>query len=114
MVKLSKSKLEEIVKIAATIADQEIAKAREANADLKDDDVEAIKSKYTFMALQEMKRVSDMGPKKLFQYGFAEDVNGWRTGYTKPSLASRVKERRARNKSARKARRINRIVAAQR
>lgn len=45
-----------------------------------------------------------MGPKKLHRSKLGDSEQGWREGYTKPTIEQRKAERRKKNKAARKAR----------
>lgn len=49
------------------------------------------------------KKYAGIGPKRLFKLGYMEG-DGWREGFTKPSLDGRKAARRAKNKKARKSR----------
>lgn len=108
MVRLNIKKLEEIVNAGQAYAEQEIRDAKAAGTEMTEDDENAIRQKYSYLTQREIKGLINMGPQKLFKLGLTEDVQGWRSGYTKPTLASRKKERRAKNKLARKARKVNR------
>ena len=48
------------------------------------------------------------GPKRLKAYNLLTAGESWRDGHTKQKLEKRVKNRRKKNKQARKARRANR------
>jgi hypothetical protein len=54
--------------------------------------------------------IDNLGPKKMFNLKLYADLgDGYRTGYTKQTIDKRRKERRAKNKLVRKARRQTRL-----
>jgi hypothetical protein len=110
MVRIDGYKIQEIKDYHSEQSKREIAKAiNDPETDeLKDDDIEAIKNKWKYMSNQQVQKLLDINPERLYKLGFAHQPNGWRAGYTKPTLASRVAKRRAKNKIARVSRKINR------
>jgi hypothetical protein len=110
MVRLDGKKLQEIKDGYSEQSKREIAKAVNDpdTEELTVEDTEAIKNKWQFAANREIEKLKKIGPQRLFRLGFAHDANGWRAGYTKPTLESRTTKRRTQNKNARKARKLQR------
>lgn len=53
--------------------------------------------------------VDNLGPKQLQNAGLYLDTSdGWRAGYTKPTIQARKEKNRLKNKMSRKSRRTNR------
>ena len=102
------NKIEELKVTFDQSAEQEIEAAESKGDELSDEDLKVIRSKYTYKCDQLVKRIFNLGPKRLWKNDFM-DGDGWRAGFTKPPLSKRVKARRKKNKAARLARKINRI-----
>lgn len=110
MVKIDGRKIQEIKDRFEEMALNEIDRAvNDPDTDeLVDDDIKAINEKWKFVANKEIEKIKRMNPEKIFKSGLAVTSDGWREGYTKPSLESRKTKRRAKNKLARKSRKENR------
>lgn len=104
MVKVSHKYLEEITKHYRDAADREIMKLGETPSP---EEVKEIEQKFGSQAVNNVAYILSLPPKKIFKMGLAVDPDGWRAGYTKPTLEKRKQERRKKNKSARTARREN-------
>lgn len=102
MIKIDGHKIQEVKDYFNNFAEREIDNAKADDIELKKDDILAIKNKHSYNAMSRISQIFDFGPKKLFKMGFTLDPNGWREGYTKPSLKIRVQKRRDRKKFAKK------------
>jgi len=107
MVTIDGRKIQEIKEHYQEMAKKEIDGARNdpETKELKEDDIQAIESKYQFKANSKITELKKLGPEKLFKLGYAHDLSGWRSGYTKPTIEARKEKNRAKNKLSRKARR---------
>lgn len=110
MVKIDGNAIQQIKDHFEEMAKREIAQAiNDPETDLKDDDIEAIKNKFKFQSNQKVTQLVQMGPKRMIQMDIGHIVGtGWREGYTKSFVKDRVSKRRAKNKIARKSRKIQR------
>jgi len=70
--------------------------------------VDNVKKQYNISDEEAEKYVISLGPKKLKKLNTFEDPNGWRAGYTKPTVMKKKLNNKKKNKEARKARRKNR------
>lgn len=110
MVRIDGNKLQEVRDHHEMMAQNEIAQAK-ADADteeLTESDILAIEQKWLFQTDQLIDNIVNTNPEKIFKNGFALDANGWREGYTKPLIKDKTAKRRAKNKLARKSRKIQR------
>lgn len=105
MVKVDNKYLDEITKHYRNAADVEIHKLGD-NPDKEQ--VAEIEQKFGTQAVNNIVYIMSLPPKKQFKMGITVDTNGWRAGYTKPTLESRTEKRRRKNKAARISRRNNR------
>ena len=70
--------------------------------------VKAVMEKFNTTEEEAEKYIMSWGPKRLKAYNLLTAGESWRDGHTKQKLEKRVKNRRKKNKQARKARRANR------
>lgn len=108
MVRIDGRKIGEVKDYYNSLAESEIQSAKNAGTELKEDDITAIRNKYTFKCVESLQHILSAGPEKLFKNGFALESNGWREGYTKSPIKKRAEKRRKKNKAARIARRNQR------
>jgi hypothetical protein len=110
MVRVDGNKIQEIRDRFVELAEREIKQANDdtETPELKEDDLTAIHNKWKFASQAEINKLMSMSPEKLFKSGMAVASQGWRQGYTKPTLKSRTDKRRTKNKAARKARKQQR------
>lgn len=105
MIKFDWLKIEQLKANFDDAAEKEIeAKGEEVT----EDEVEDIRAKYMNQCNQLVRHIIHMGPKRLHRNEFLLS-EGWRTGFTKPTLQKRTAARRKKNKAARLARRSQRI-----
>ena len=88
--------------------DSEIRQAINNGTELGSEDIKAIQSKHDFECQKTINKFFTLGPKELNRLELSFNLNGWRSGYTKPTIKSKKLKNRARNKIARKSRRDNR------
>lgn len=108
MIKVDGAKIQEIKDHFNDLSEQAIAnlKMDKGEDEVSEEDMDAIRSQHKFHAASYIDYILSLSPKKLYHSGSGINTttSGWREGYTKPTLASRVKARREKNKRQRQAR----------
>jgi hypothetical protein len=113
------NKLQEIKDLYAKKGDIELskmlAKVREVEEDpereLMDDEIQGIRQRFQFEQTKHLMSILMLQPERMYKLGYGHSVDGhggWRSGYTKSTVASRVAKRRKQKKIARKTRQLQR------
>lgn len=106
-IRLSSDKIEEVVSYFESITAQELEVA-ESKDDFTDEIKQGIVLRNEIKRDNAIAQLKSMSPKRLFLLGLDEEADGWRQGYTKPTIEKRKSANRKKNKQAKQARRINR------
>lgn len=106
--KVDGNKIQELREHYEKKAEREILIAKHKNNDISEDDINDIKNKYISESEKSIKKILALSPEKMFKLGFSHDSDGWRSGFTKSTVAKRAEKRHKRNKAARKQKRKNR------
>ena len=119
MIRPDGHKIQEIKDHFEKLGDAELVtmlkKVREVEEDpereLMENEVNDVRQKYQYQSTKYLYHILMMQPEKLYKSGWGfntEGVDGWRTGYTKPTIKSRVQKRRTLTKIAKATRRQQR------
>lgn len=113
MIRVDKTKLEEISANFKRMADSEInaltKKKAEKGEEITEEEKTSINMKYANQQINTLAKIMLMSPKRLYETGLGTNHNsGWREGFTRPTIEARRERNRKRQKAAKIAKRANR------